>query len=94
MWLRRTTLLFQLRYKDKTDETLLFALIEENQESNEFFIQKAIGWALREFSKTEPVSVVDFVSSHTLAPLSQREALKWVIKKTIIADLGYGHICA
>ena len=94
MWLRRTTLLFQLRYKDKTDETLLFALIEENQESNEFFIQKAIGWALREFSKTEPVSVVDFVSSHTLAQLSQREALKWVIKKTIIADLGYGHISA
>ena len=78
MWLRRTTLLFQMLYKDKTDVDLLFALIEENQESTEFFIQKAIGWALRQYSKTDATAVLDFVNSHTLAPLSEREALKWL----------------
>ena len=77
-WLRRTTLLFQLRYKDKTDEALLFSLVLENKDSKEFFIQKAIGWALREYSKTNGTAVETFVSSHQLAPLSRREALKWL----------------
>ncbi|MEO1403486.1 MAG: DNA alkylation repair protein [Cyanobacteria bacterium J06635_1] len=81
LWLRRTTLLFQLSYKANTDETLLFSLIEENTSSDEFFIQKAIGWALREYSKTAPTSVKQFVADHAMASLSKREALKWLKAK-------------
>lgn len=80
-WLRRTTLLFQLGYKTDTDERLLFSLVEENQDSLEFFIQKAIGWALREYSKTAPEAVQSFVFRTALASLSQREALKWLKAK-------------
>lgn len=80
-WLRRTTLLFQLGYKAATDEALLFALIEENRESTEFFIQKAMGWALREYSKTSPRAVQIFVANTELPSLSQREALKWMKSK-------------
>jgi len=78
IWLRRTTLLFQLHYKSNTDVDLLFALIGENLDSDEFFIQKAIGWALREYSKTDATAVTDFVAAAPLAPLSAREALKWL----------------
>ena len=78
MWLRRTTLLFQLKYKGKTDADLLFALINENLDSDEFFIQKAIGWALREYSKVADTAVIDYVQTTNLAPLSEREALKWL----------------
>lgn len=78
MWLRRTTLLFQLMYKTATDEGLLFALIQDNAASKEFFLQKAIGWALREYSKTNAQAVQEFVATHSLAPLSRREALKWL----------------
>ena len=49
-WLRRTTLLFQLGYKAETDFELLCAIIEENLGSDEFFINKAIGWALRQYA--------------------------------------------
>ncbi|MBD0335470.1 MAG: DNA alkylation repair protein [Cyanobacteria bacterium Co-bin13] len=77
-WLRRTTLLFQLHYKNRTDRQLLFALIQSNLESREFFIQKAIGWALREYSKHEPEAVLTFVEQTPLPALSQREALKWL----------------
>ncbi len=76
IWLQRTALLFQLKYKDKTDEELLYYTIERLQNEKEFFIQKAIGWALREYGKTAPDSVMDFIQSHRLAPLSRREALK------------------
>jgi len=81
MWLRRTTILFQMRYKENTDQDLLFAIVQENMDSDEFFIQKAIGWALREYSKTEPTAVGDFVSHQPLAPLSRREALKWLSRQ-------------
>lgn len=77
-WLRRTTLLFQLSYKTNTDTDLLFALIRENLDADEFFIQKAIGWALREYSKTDATAVTQFVAATPLAPLSAREALKWL----------------
>jgi 3-methyladenine DNA glycosylase AlkD len=80
-WLRRTTLLFQLGYKANTDAALLFSLVDQNKASQEFFIQKAIGWALREYSKVAPDAVQDFVASTPLAPLSQREALKWLKAK-------------
>jgi 3-methyladenine DNA glycosylase AlkD len=81
IWLRRTTLLHQLKYKDKTNVPLLFSLIEENLNDNEFFIQKAIGWALREYSKTDEIAVRDFVSDTDLSPLAHREALKWLNKR-------------
>lgn len=81
IWLRRTTLLFQLAYKHKTDEALLFSLIKENLGSQEFFINKAIGWALREYSKTAPEAVEQYVKETELASLSHREALKWIKKK-------------
>ncbi|MCB9010197.1 MAG: DNA alkylation repair protein, partial [Ardenticatenaceae bacterium] len=56
----------------------LFSLIRENLDSDEFFIQKAIGWALREYSKTDAGAVVAFIAATPLAPLSAREGLKWL----------------
>lgn len=84
IWLRRTTLLFQLKYKANTDVDLLFALIAENLDSDEFFIQKAIGWALREYSKVDNTAVIDYVQKTNLPPLSEREALKWMKNQGII----------
>jgi 3-methyladenine DNA glycosylase AlkD len=78
MWLRRTAILFQLRYKESTDEELLYRYIVTNADSKEFFIQKAIGWALREYSKTNPKSVKQFISNHILANLSIREGSKYL----------------
>jgi 3-methyladenine DNA glycosylase AlkD len=76
MWLNRSAILFQLGYKDKTDVNLLFSLCKKHAASKEFFIQKAVGWSLREYTKTNPQAVEDFVKNTTLAPLSKREALK------------------
>lgn len=78
MWLQRSAILFQLKYKKETDTELLFSYIQALADSREFFIQKAIGWVLREYSKTDPGAVVKFVNSTSLAPLSKREALKVV----------------
>ncbi len=79
-WLNRTAILYQLKYKANTDEFRLFSYCLQWSGSKEFFLQKAIGWALREYSKTNPKAVVKFVSGHELMPLSRREALKWVHK--------------
>jgi 3-methyladenine DNA glycosylase AlkD len=81
MWLQRTAILFQLKYKENTDINLLFTYIKKCFASKEFFIQKAIGWALREYSKTNPKEVITFVNNSDLAPLSKREALKWLKNK-------------
>ena len=76
-WLRRTTLLFQLGYKKETDFDLLCEIIRENLGSDEFFINKAIGWALRQYAHTNPIPVKKFVkATKELHPLSRREALK------------------
>ncbi len=76
-WLRRTTLLFQLGYKKETDFDLMCELIKENLGSDEFFINKAIGWALRQYAWTNPTPVKQFVkATKELHPLSRREALK------------------
>lgn len=82
MWLQRTALLFQLKYKGNTDHELLFRYIREVSSSKEFFIRKAIGWALRELSKTNPKLVIDFTDSIELSNLSRREALKIILKKS------------
>lgn len=76
MWLNRSALLFQLSYKAKTNAAILFAECTKHASSDEFFIQKAIGWALREFGKTNPELVRKFVAKTNLKPLSKKEALK------------------
>ncbi len=78
LWRRRTAILHQLGYKDRTDAERLFAYCEGLAEEREFFIAKAIGWALREYAKTDPDAVWSFVDRHQqqLAPLSVREAMK------------------
>jgi len=75
-WLQRFCLVFSLGYKDKTDTVLLAKTIQALSGSKEFFIQKAIGWALRQYARTDPEWVMDFVANNALAPLSKREALK------------------
>lgn len=76
MWLNRSAILFQLGYKQKTNQDLLFALCQKHSNSDEFFIRKAIGWALREYAKTNPSAVIRFVETNNLKPLSKKEALK------------------
>ena len=76
MWLNRATILFQLGYKTSTDSELLFSQCLKHKGSKEFFIQKAIGWALREYAKSHPDAVKKFVARAHLKPLSTREALK------------------
>jgi 3-methyladenine DNA glycosylase AlkD len=75
-WLRRTAILFQLNYKKETDFDLLSEIIRENLNSKEFFINKAIGWALRQYARIDPKAVKKFVKSTPLHPLSVREAMK------------------
>ena len=76
--LRRTAILFQLKYKQDLDTDLLTEIILRNTGSDEFFINKAIGWVLREHSRIDPDFVACFVEDHDLAPLSKREALKHI----------------
>ena len=78
MWVRRTAILCQLKYKLSTNEDLLYRMILNCADEKEFFIRKAIGWALREYSKTNPRSVKHFIkkNSSNLSPLSIREGMK------------------
>ncbi|WP_418955836.1 DNA alkylation repair protein [Streptomyces tritici] len=78
LWIARTALLHQLRFKDATDAERLFAHCLRRAGHPDFFIRKAIGWALREYAKTSPAEVRAFVTAHAaeLSPLSVREALK------------------
>lgn len=76
MWLNRSAILFQLNYKQRTNFEILKAECNNHKMSKEFFIQKAIGWALREYAKTNPVQVKSFVANTYLMPLSTKEALK------------------
>ncbi|MEO6189867.1 MAG: DNA alkylation repair protein [Saprospiraceae bacterium] len=77
-WLQRTAIILQLKYKENTDFELLKKLILRRASNKEFFIQKASGWALREYSKLQPTSVIEFVDSNLLAPLTKREALRLI----------------
>ncbi len=76
IWLRRSCIIFQLSSKEKTDKELLGHVIHSNLGSKEFFINKAIGWALRDYSRTNPKWVERFVANTPLEPLSKREALR------------------
>jgi 3-methyladenine DNA glycosylase AlkD len=76
-WLRRLAIISQLGRKDRVDPALLSEVIEPNIADREFFIRKAIGWALREYARVEPEWVRTFVADHDdLSGLSKREALK------------------
>ena len=77
-WLQRCSIMFQKPYKKETDTDLLQQYILNCSHSKEFFIQKAIGWALREYAKTNPAWVKEFVANNKLANLSVREALKHI----------------
>jgi len=76
MWLQRTCLIFQLKYKNQTDFELMKSFIIPSAESKEFFIRKAIGWALRQYGKFNPQDVIEFVNHQPMSNLSRREALK------------------
>jgi 3-methyladenine DNA glycosylase AlkD len=77
-WIRRVAIDHQLTLGARTDTALLARVIENNLGQSEFFVNKAIGWALRDYSKTDPEFVRRFVDSHRskMAPLSVREASK------------------
>lgn len=77
-WLNRTCLLFQLKYKDNVDFELLKDLIVQYKEVDEFFIQKAIGWSLRQYSKFNPNDVRAFIDEIGLEGLARREASKYI----------------
>jgi 3-methyladenine DNA glycosylase AlkD len=88
MWKRRSAILCQLPFKAKTDLALLYACIEPSLASREFFLRKAIGWALRSYAWTDPAEVARWVEANRarLSPLSVREALKnanHAAKKTV-----------
>ncbi len=81
LWLRRSSLIFQLNYKLDTDVDLLFEFVNRLKVDNDFFIRKAIGWALRQYSKHDPQTIAHFVNeTKGLSGLSIREALKVINK--------------
>ena len=78
LWLKRCAILFQLKYKEDLNPILLSEIISTLTPSNEFFINKAIGWILREYSRTSPEWVIDYATKTTLSTLSKREALRLI----------------
>jgi 3-methyladenine DNA glycosylase AlkD len=78
MWKRRSAIICQLKRKRDTDLELLYDCIAPSLSSKEFFLRKAIGWALRQYAWTDPDEVARYVRAHEhqLSPLSRREALK------------------
>ena len=76
MWLQRSAILFQLKYKDELNKELMAATIKSLLGSKEFFINKAIGWMLREYSRSDPDYVRQFCKDNLLSNLSRREALR------------------
>ena len=78
IWKRRSAILIQLKAKEQTDLDFLYACIEPSLDSKEFFLRKAIGWALRQYAWTDPVEVRRYVVANEarLSGLSRREALK------------------
>lgn len=83
IWLQRTAIIFQLKWKDKTRESILFENILKRASSKEFFVQKASGWALRSYTRTEPQKVVDFIINNQkkLSKLTKDQGLKWLKDK-------------
>lgn len=80
IWLRRVSIIHQLQMKEKTDTNLLEKIIVNNLQSDEFFINKAIGWALRDYSKTNKEWVENFIEKYKdkMSKLSIKEASKYL----------------
>jgi len=78
LWLKRSCLIFQLKYRQQTDIQLLKSLIFQCVGEKEFFIQKAIGWSLRQLSKTDPESVKGILQEIPLKGVALREATKYL----------------
>ena len=83
MWIRRSAILSHLKHKENTDQERLFEYCLKCAREKEFFIRKAIGWALREYSKTKPEVISNFIQEHdeTLSNLSKREGMKHINSK-------------
>ena len=77
-WIRRASLIIQLRYKQHPHSELLFDMIRPLMHEKEFFIRKAIGWALRQYSKYNPKAVAGFIQKQKLSPLSVKEGSKYL----------------
>ncbi len=80
-WYQRAAILLQLDYKEQTHAELLFRCIQRRIGSSEFFVQKASGWALRQYSKVAPQDVARFIDQQPLPPLVAREGMKWLNKR-------------
>jgi len=78
LWIARSAILHQLMFKERTDTNRLFTYCEMRMDHTDFFMRKAIGWALRQYARTDPDAVLAFVEQHEadLSGLSKREALK------------------
>ena len=79
IWLNRTAILFQLKYKEDTDFTLQKKIVDSLKHKTEFFVKKAIGWSLREYSKKEAKLVEDYIKKANLQPLSEKEGMKFIL---------------
>ena len=91
LWIRRSALLAQLRHKNNTDARKLFAYCLECAPEKEFFIRKAIGWALREYSKSDPKAVKAFLTGNwkKLSPLSLREGARHLMRIGTLKSLNF-----
>jgi len=80
IWLQRSSIIFQLKYRERTDHELMFDYILLRAESKEFFVRKGSGWALRQYSKYNAKAVIDFIKNHedVLSNLTKKEGLKWL----------------
>ncbi len=80
IWLQRSSIIFQLKYREKTDFQLMFDYILLRADSKEFFVRKGSGWALRQYSKYDARTVIDFIKNHehVLSKLTKKEGLKWL----------------
>ena len=89
LWKRRSAILCQLGFKRDTDLELLHACIEPSMGSDEFFLRKGIGWALRQLAWSDPDTVIRYVKRHgnRLSPLSKREALKNLLNKGLVESI-------
>ena len=94
IWRRRTAILAQLRFKDRTDPDFLFAVIEPSISRKEFFVRKAIGWALREYSKTCPEAVTRYVEANRLRlspSAGARPRKRWTVTSRSNSSSRYAH---
>ncbi|MEM9072465.1 MAG: DNA alkylation repair protein, partial [Myxococcota bacterium] len=89
MWKARTSIIFQLMYKKETDFPLLQACMEPSLDSKEFFLRKAIGWALRNASRVDPDWVIAYIEERAdrLSGLSKREGLKHLLKAGVVKTI-------